>query len=105
MTPWRPSAQWVADSKQGFLGRRPPSRGGTPQPLHKGVSVDLSEALTRSGPALQLWRAHQLGAPLYSGGVVDAWPAWAVDALQVAAEEMAAIRAFLTWEAMEVLRG
>jgi hypothetical protein len=61
------------------------------------VHVDLGTALVASRPALAVWRAHAAteGAALYSGGVLDAWPAWVVDALQVARDEMACIKAFL----------
>lgn len=87
----------------GFLGRRPPDREGLPpQPLHEGVHVNLELALRVSRPALEVWRAHQAtGAPLYSGGVFDAWPAWVVDVLKLAATEVESIRAFLTWEAVK----
>lgn len=96
-------SQWRADAKMGLLGRRPPRKGGTPQPLHKGVRVDLETALRASAPAVLVWQAHEAsgGAPLYSGGVLDAWPAWVVDVLQVAQAEMAHIKSFLTWEAMQ----
>ena len=101
MTPWDAGSQWRTDSARGFLGRKPPSRpGGTPQPLHKGVHVDIEEALRVSGPALQVWRAQSAAphAPLYSGGVLDSWPAWVVEVLQVAGPEVESIKAFLMWE-------
>lgn len=88
----------------GFLGRKPPaSQTGTPQPLHKGVHVDLRAALVASVPALTVWRAQQAapGAPLYSGGILDAWPAWVVDVLQVAGPEMEAIKAWVAWDAAQ----
>lgn len=52
---------------------------------------------------MDVWQAHQAtgGAPLYSGGVLDAWPAWVVDMLKVAQGEVAAIKAFLTWESTQ----
>ena len=101
MTPWDAGSQWRTDSARGFLGRKPPSRpGGTPQPLHKGVHVDIEEALRVSGPALQVWRAQSAAphAPLYSGGVLDSWPAWVVEVLQVAGPEVEQLKAFLMWE-------
>ena len=104
MTPWDAGSQWRTDSARGFLGRKPPSRpGGTPQPLHKGVHVDIEEALRVSGPALQVWRAQSAAphAPLYSGGVLDSWPAWVVEVLQVAGPEVEQLKAFLLWESTQ----
>ncbi len=104
MTPWNLGSKWKADAKLGFLGRRPPSSpGGTPQPLHKGVHVDISEALVRSETALQVWRASTAtgGAPLYSGGVLDCWPVWVVELLQVAGPEVEALKAWLMWESTQ----
>lgn len=97
MTPWDAGSKWKADAKFGFLGRRPSEKGGTPQPLHKGVTVDLEEALRASAPAMTVWRASSAteGAPLYSGGVLDCWPAWVVEVLQVAQAEMGHIKAWL----------
>ena len=87
----------------GFLGRKPARKGGTAQPLHKGVSVDLETALRASASALTVWRASSAteGAPLYSGGVLDCWPAWVVEVLQVAQTEMGSIKAFLMTEASD----
>ena len=104
MTPWDAGSQWRTDSARGFLGRKPPSRpGGTPQPLHKGVHVDIEEAQRVSGPALQAWRAQSAAphAPLYSGGVLDSWPAWVVEVLQVAGPEVEHLKAFLLWESTQ----
>lgn len=87
----------------GFLGRKPARKGGTAQPLHTGVRVDLEVALRASAPALTVWRASEAtgGAPLYSGGVLDCWPAWVVEVLQVAQAEMGSIKAFLMTEASD----
>lgn len=100
---WRPSAKWRSDAARGFLGRRPPPRPGqAAQPLHEGVRVDIERALVESQPALKVWGAYvATDAPLYSGGVLDAWPAWVVDVLKVAKPEMESIKAFLTWEATQ----
>lgn len=38
------------------------------------------------------------GMPLYSGGVMDAWPAEAVDAIRIGREELAAVRAYVETE-------
>ncbi len=104
MTPWSPGSKWRADNRDGFLGRKPPSSpSGTPQPLHQGVHVDIHEALTQSQTALQVWRAQQAAphAPLYSGGVLDCWPAWVVELLQVAGPEVEHLKAWLTWESTQ----
>lgn len=102
MTPWQPGSRWKADAKLGFLGRKPPKTpGATPQPLHQGVRVDIREALVRSETALAVWRASTAtgGAPLYSGGVLDCWPAWVVELLQVAGPEVEALKAWLLFDA------
>lgn len=39
-----------------------------------------------------------LAAPPFSGGIWDAWPAWAVDALAICQEEVREFRAFETAE-------
>ena len=38
--------------------------------------------------------AENEGAPLFSGGVLDSWPAWAVDALAIRKQEVAAIQSY-----------
>lgn len=50
---------------------------------------------------MELWleTQKQPNAPAFSGGVLDAWPAYAVDALAIARDEYAVIRAFLMQEA------
>jgi hypothetical protein len=104
VTPWNPGSQWRSDSERGFLGRKPPPRAGLPaQPLHKDVRVDLEAALLASGPALTVWRAQSAAphAPLYSGGVLDSWPAWVVEVLQVAGPEVERLKAFLLWESTQ----
>lgn len=101
MTPWNPGSKWRFDAEQGFLGRKPPTTpGGAPQPLHRKFHVDLEEALRTSAPALTVWRAQAAAphAPLYSGGVLDSWPAWVVEVLQVAGPEVEHLKAFLMWE-------
>lgn len=37
---------------------------------------------------------HGLDAPPFSGGVLDAWPAWGVDALRVAKQEWPLVGAY-----------
>ncbi len=104
MTPWDAGSQWRSDARNGFLGRKPGARPGQPaQPLYKGVHVDIEEALRVSAPALLVWRAQAAAphAPLYSGGVLDSWPAWVVEVLQVAGPEVESIKAFLMWESTQ----
>ncbi len=59
--------------------------------------VDVDEALSESTEVLEMWRETQKHpeAPPFSGGVMDAWPAWAVDGLAVCRVEVQRIRAFL----------
>lgn len=60
----------------------------------------MEQALEESAPALSLWRtvrAHA-PAPAFSGGVMDSWPAWAVDALAVLNEEHQVCRAYFAAE-------
>lgn len=68
-------------------------KGASEQPRHMAV-VDVDEALAVSGHSLELWlqaRKHP-DAPPFTGGVLDAWPAWAVDALAICRDETSAIR-------------
>jgi hypothetical protein len=97
VTPWNPGRAWKADAKFGFLGRKPGAAGQRSQPLHEGVYVDIEVAMRASAPAFAVWRASQAapGAPLYSGGVLDCWPAWVVEALEVAQVEMGHIKTWL----------
>lgn len=99
---------WKLDASRGFLGRSPPTKpGGVPQPWRVSWEwPDLDEALVAARPALEVWSAFQVadGAPLYSGGVLDAWPAWVVDLLKVARPEWEAVKAWLTWCAQEEVR-
>lgn len=50
---------------------------------------------------MELWleTQKQPNAPAFSGGVLDAWPAWAVDALAIARDEYTLIRVYLMQEA------
>lgn len=62
--------------------------------------VDIEQARRESGPALEHWALSQAhpGVPLYSGGLLDVWPAWAVDALSICREEAAAVERLVEWE-------
>jgi hypothetical protein len=62
--------------------------------------VDIQEALHVTRDAMEAWStAQQHEAPPFSGGVLDAWPAWAVDAFAVLTAEREAVRAYLRAEA------
>lgn len=71
----------------------------TPQPLHF-FRVDLHRALSESRDLMDLWSASQQHptAPAFSGGVLDAWPAYASEALAIARSECGRIRAFMDQE-------
>lgn len=71
------------------------------EPRHNAV-VNITDALRFAGPFLDLWRlsSQHPGVPLWSGGLMDSWPAVAVDALGVLKAEWEAIK-----ELMEVERG
>ncbi len=61
------------------------------------VTLDIDQAIDASRPALGLWlqaRKHP-EQPAFTGGVLDAWPGWAVDAIAVCRDEEAAIRFYL----------
>lgn len=89
--------KWEADQRSGFIGWEAPEKAGhAPQPLHRGV-VDIDAAFRRCRHELDLFaeaRKHP-DAPAFTGGVVDSWPAWAVDALAIGREEEVSIRGFL----------
>lgn len=105
MNPANRDAEWKAVQASGYFGLVPPpleavakakKAGSTPpppQPKHRGV-VDLDEAWSDVGEAM-VWcaEARRLPdtAPL-SGGVLDAWPAWLVDALDIFDTECRAVR-------------
>lgn len=47
------------------------------------------------GRSLRLWELSEAhpGVPLFSGGLVDAWPAWALESTRIVREELGAVRA------------
>lgn len=49
---------------------------------------------------MELWQQTQKhpDVPAFSGGLLDAWPAYAVDALAIARDEVQLIRLFLAEE-------
>lgn len=82
--------KWDADQRAGGFGW---SLDGQ---LRHRVKVDLAEALAASDEAaalVQRAEAHP-NVPLFSGGLMDAWPSWGVDALEVGRDELMHIRAF-----------
>lgn len=83
--------KWNADQRAGGFGWTLEGQ------LRHRVQVDLDEALAVSGEAahlLQRAEAHPT-VPLFSGGLLDSWPSYAVDALEVGRDELMHIRAHL----------
>lgn len=88
----------------GFFGWKPATENDEgkripAQPLYM-VRVDIKVALAATEELMELWldTQKQPSAPAFSGGVLDAWPAYAVDALAIARDETTVIRAFLVNE-------
>ena len=73
--------KWEADQAFGCFGYTPKTHSAAAQPLHF-AKVDIATALKDTGPAVALYlKARQFPtAPAFSGGVLDAWPGWAVSA-------------------------
>lgn len=92
--------KWEADQRIGFYGYTPRRAPHAAQPLHRG-KVDIEEALASAEPVLSLWfKARRLPeVPAFEGGLLDGWPAWAVDAFGIVRQEEAAVTAYLTGEA------
>ncbi len=90
----------------GVIGRNPAGKGETPQPRFRfgkpdsphralaGVTPERLEAAAAPFLSFLTLAAENDGAPLFSGGVLDSWPAWAVDALAIRKQEVAAIQAY-----------
>lgn len=69
-----------------------------PQPRHR-ERVDPERAWSEAGPALVLWAtARGLKSAPFSGGALDSWPAWALDAWPILDAEMAAVEGALRRE-------
>ncbi len=53
-----------------------------------------------AAPLLEHYRVFEeyRGLPLYTGGVMDAWPGQVVDAIQICRQEVAAVKAYLAAE-------
>lgn len=85
----------------GFFGYTARRGKQAAQPLHV-ARVDVDEALAASEEVLSLWwRARRLPeVPAFSGGLLDGWPAWAVDALGICRQEEQAVTDFFLSEAV-----
>ena len=85
-----------------MIGRNPCARGETPQPRFTfsrhpelaDVTPEFLEAQAAPFLPFLAMAAENEGAPLFSGGVLDSWPAWAVDALAIRKQEVAAIQSY-----------
>lgn len=66
---------------------------------HRAV-VDIDAALDEVGPLLDWWLKSRSvpGVPLFSGGLLDAWPKVAVEALSVCESEWLHVQAALAAE-------
>lgn len=87
----------------GFTPATQKDKGGPVVPgqfLHR-AKVDIDQALEESDELYGLFRRSQAQptAPAFSGGVLDSWPAVAVDAFAVFKAEESAFRAWLKSEA------
>jgi len=77
---------------------------GVPAPLHFH-RVNVDEALAETEELMEMCGnafKHPTSPP-FSGGVLDAWPAWAVDALAIARFERERVIAYVRSE--EASRG
>lgn len=72
----------------------------SPQPRHR-ARVDIRQAISASEVLMGFWRETRKhpDAPPLSGGVLDAWPAYLVDALAIADEEFQVVCGFMNHEA------
>jgi len=93
----RPS-RWQADQRAGFFGYTARTGKVSPQPL-RTTKVDIDEALASVADDLGLWmHAEDSGAPPFSGGVLDAWPARYVSIFEICRQEDRLVTAFLQSE-------
>lgn len=81
------------------------AKGQPPQPRWP-YRVDIDVALKVCRRELEAWDIARLhdGTPLFSGGLADSWPAWAVDALAIARIETAVIRSYVNFREREEAR-
>lgn len=96
------------DRPPGVVGWQPPTAaGGAATPRMHG-QVDIVRALAESKRLIDLYERSLdfPAAPLFSGGVQDAWPAQDARALVICRQEHAATRAYEAWEnSREAKRG
>lgn len=59
--------------------------------------MDIHEALHESREVLKMWLETQKhpDVPAFSGGLLDVWPAFAVDGLAICRTEVQRIRAYV----------
>ena len=88
----------------GFFGYEPAKtksgESAAAQPLHF-EKVDIQQALSKVGHMYLMYaRARmQPHVPAFSGGLLDSWPAWAVEAFEIAQQEETSVKLFLESEA------
>lgn len=89
---------WLAHQRQGFFGWTLGEALPQPRWFRR---IDINRACAHVADVLDaFWAAAQWeGAPPYSGGVLDAWPARMADGLAVARQEWATVQAFRRYEA------
>jgi hypothetical protein len=75
-------------------GRKQPG-----QPLYKAV-VDIDRAIEEAEPLYRLYRVTRMqpNVPAFSGGLLDSWPAVAIEAFEIFRQEEAAVVAHLNSE-------
>lgn len=91
--------KWDADQRTGFFGYTVGTSGAA-QPRWM-ARVDIGHAVEAMAREVRLLRlTYELGgAQAFSGGVMDSWPAWALDALRVGREETRALD--LYWQQLQ----
>lgn len=104
MKPDGRSPRWEADQRSGFFGYSPAQtktgEAAASQPLHF-QRVDIQRALEEMGAVYSLFARSRMrpNVPAFSGGLLDSWPAWAVEAFEVAQQEETSVKLFLESEA------
>lgn len=92
--------KWEADQRNGWFGWTPKRGAIAPQPLYR-ERIDIAAALASADAVLSLWfRARRLPeVPAFAGGLLDGWPAWAVEAFGICRQEEANVTAYMMGEA------
>lgn len=108
--------KWLADQQRiGTFGWTPPPlvkdrRSGRvtfadsiPAQPRWRARVNIEQALMEAEGLLLFWHqaARHPTTPAFSGGLLDGWPSWAVDALPIAQQESAAIDLFLEYRRLK----